>query len=63
MDWQADIDPTWLEAIETRKNAAACLGKGFESGLVIVILNARGTEAWVKAKSERRAAGTVPSKP
>jgi hypothetical protein len=63
LDWQGDIDPTWVEEVERRKGAAKCLGKGFEDGLVIVTLNARGTEAWLKVRSESRAARTVPSKP
>jgi hypothetical protein len=51
------LDPSQIVSIEVMKGAAVeqAYGKAYASGLVLIALDAKGTDAWLRAESARAA--------
>ena len=51
------LDPSRIVSIEVTKGAAVeqAYGKAYASGLIVIVLDAKGTEAWLRAESARAA--------
>ena len=56
-DTAEGVDPSWIDRIDIIKPAAAvaALGRGFEQGIVVVVLTPAGSEAWRLQRTKRRA--------
>jgi hypothetical protein len=52
-----DVHPSQIVSIEIMKGAAVeqAYGKAYVSGLIVIALDAKGTEAWLRAESARGA--------
>lgn len=55
-DTTGDIEPAWIDRIDIVKPAAAvaALGRGFEHGIVVIVLTPAGSAAWRLQRSQRR---------
>ena len=51
------LDPSQIVSIEVKKGAVVekTYGKAYASGLVIIVLDAKGTEAWLREAAARAA--------
>ena len=54
-DTTGDVEPAWIDRIDIVKPAAAvaALGRGFEKGIVIVVLTPAGSDAWRLRRAQR----------
>ena len=59
-DTPGGVQPAWIDRIDVIKPAAAvaALGRGFEQGIVIIVLTPAGSEAW-RLERTRRASTAV----
>jgi hypothetical protein len=54
-DSTGDVEPAWIERIDIVKPAAAvaALGRGFEQGILVIVLTPAGSDAWRLRRAQR----------
>jgi hypothetical protein len=61
-DTTGDVEPAWIAKIDIVKpaEAVAALGRGFENGILVVVLTPAGSEAWRLRRSQRPTTRVAP---